>query len=917
METVTPIESFQPTEEQAKIIALFEGQHLVLAPPGTGKTMLLSYRVLHALEQDIPPERILCLTFTVRAAMEMKARIREIARHLALPELGNVHHFCHHFLYSRNLVPQKWQVIDEDTQFELMMEVTDSFPPERIQTIRDKNGEGAIPIQHLLKASASLRQQALRFPEVIIEPVVQNEVYRQNPELVKEISDRYYEQKKMLSVIDFDDLLLYTYYFLAFKSILKREDLCVWVQVDEVQDLNALQMAIIEKLSTPDAHVTYFGDMEQSIFSFMGASAENLNRIAQRCVTHNLIKNFRSKSYLLDLFIRYAVKTLHVQWDYLPLPGAIVARGTHDLKMVDVPAGDRFYERSRAQADYLADMLKKELQEGSLQQTAILVATNKMADAAALALAKAGCEKELYKVSGFDLFSRVELRDFKAYCGAFSDPTDRIAWARLFKLFAKLKTQKEARAIVGKLFEAGFVPSDFLDESYGLFTLPYLQEFKRCVQRERVVVFDTETTGLNRKEDEIIQIAAIEYVAGIPGKTFEVYINAFRELGDSEAIHHISREMLIASGVSSKEGLLAFSSFIGDSVLVAHNLSFDLAMVKAGFARHGVAHDMMSNPMFDTLDLSRRVYPDFKSFKLAELIESLQLDGCNTHNAMDDVLVTGELMMRVVKDASDVISKQADVIRDYERVIYRFRESFAPLWRRMTGFADRGSSYRAEFTEFIRYCFAQSLYAYNDLLSYEDEQVKDPTAAVLKRAEKFMRYTDFAYQEMNAQQPFLTVLVLTRQELRRFKEVDVLVGDERIVISTIHKAKGLQFDRVILMRCENDVFPNPFFCKTPGQEAESARLLYVGMTRAKRQLVLLYSGKMSQFLEPVVDCFHQDTDVFRKATHLFERMDWLGKLLYLTRCKQEKRESEEIEPFINDPDESVRSLAQRMLSPPR
>jgi len=229
METVTLSESFQPTEEQAKIIALSEGQHLVLAPPGTGKTEMLSMRVLHALERGLPPEKILCLTFTVRAAMEMKKRIRATVCHSELPELGNVHHFCHHFLYSRKLVPQKWQIIGENTQSDLMLEVAESFPADRIKSILDRKGEGPIPIQHLLKASASLRQQAFKFPTEIIESVSKNEIYGRNFELVKEIAKRYYEQKNFLSVIDFDDLLLYTYYFLASESILKPEDLCVWV----------------------------------------------------------------------------------------------------------------------------------------------------------------------------------------------------------------------------------------------------------------------------------------------------------------------------------------------------------------------------------------------------------------------------------------------------------------------------------------------------------------------------------------------------------------------------------------------------------------------------------------------------------------------------------------------------------------
>jgi len=93
---------FHPTKEQESIILLSEGRHLVLAPPGTGKTEMLSYRVLHALERGIPHEKILCLTFTVRAAMEMKERILKFGSHRDLPELGNIHHFCHHFFFQKS-----------------------------------------------------------------------------------------------------------------------------------------------------------------------------------------------------------------------------------------------------------------------------------------------------------------------------------------------------------------------------------------------------------------------------------------------------------------------------------------------------------------------------------------------------------------------------------------------------------------------------------------------------------------------------------------------------------------------------------------------------------------------------------------------------------------------------------------------
>ena len=113
----------QLSPEQREILQLNAGRHLVLAPPGTGKTELLALRVRDALLSGIPPDRILCLTFTVRAAKEMEQRIREtVPRGRALPELGNFHHWCHRFLRSRKLVPGGWQVVDEVLQADLMRE---------------------------------------------------------------------------------------------------------------------------------------------------------------------------------------------------------------------------------------------------------------------------------------------------------------------------------------------------------------------------------------------------------------------------------------------------------------------------------------------------------------------------------------------------------------------------------------------------------------------------------------------------------------------------------------------------------------------------------------------------------------------------------------------------------------------------
>ena len=88
------------TDEQQKVVAISAGRHLVLAPPGSGKTEMLSQRIVRAVESGIDPARMLCATFTNRAAFEMRTRVEAHCQEAAMPEVGNLHHFCFRFLCS-------------------------------------------------------------------------------------------------------------------------------------------------------------------------------------------------------------------------------------------------------------------------------------------------------------------------------------------------------------------------------------------------------------------------------------------------------------------------------------------------------------------------------------------------------------------------------------------------------------------------------------------------------------------------------------------------------------------------------------------------------------------------------------------------------------------------------------------------
>ena len=113
------------TPEQESVVALSSGCHLVLAPPGSGKTEMLARRIIGAVEGGVDPSRMLCATFTNRAAFEMRERIRHDGGDLVLPDVGNLHHFCHSFLMSVGRFHRGMHVLDDIQQMEFAKEVVD------------------------------------------------------------------------------------------------------------------------------------------------------------------------------------------------------------------------------------------------------------------------------------------------------------------------------------------------------------------------------------------------------------------------------------------------------------------------------------------------------------------------------------------------------------------------------------------------------------------------------------------------------------------------------------------------------------------------------------------------------------------------------------------------------------------------
>ena len=213
----------------------------------------------------------------------------------------------------------------------------------------------------------------------------------------------YARYKEENHLFDFEDLLLYTYDIYRSDPTCKRYP---WIQVDEVQDLNGMQLAIIDLLTAEDnPMVMYLGDEQQAIFSFMGAKVETLTLLKMRCKgnIHHLQRNHRSPKYLLDVFNDYAEKQLKIDRELLPLSDNDTKATSGDLRIIHSSTIEAEHKDITTEALCLYEQNKEE-------RTAVIVSANSDADRISEAMTEVGLTH--FKVSGRDS----SIHQMSSYC---------------------------------------------------------------------------------------------------------------------------------------------------------------------------------------------------------------------------------------------------------------------------------------------------------------------------------------------------------------------------------------------------------------------------------------------------------------------------------------------------------------------
>lgn len=887
------LSNFTPDACQREVIEAQGGFHLVLASPGCGKTQILTERIRRAHDvEGVAYADMLCLTFTNRAARGMLERINANIADSSVGDVfvGNVHRFCSKFLFGNGLIAAESSVIDEDDaisilarymgedeysvlgdfkrrreysvifHLESMMHQIAMGHPKALRTNTDCiNADDVKAMQRICSvrgcafdaaAMVDIYNNVETYRDLTTADTADYGDYQIIQRLLRkmQLAQQYHQYKKQNNMLDFHDLLLFTYDALNADAAQTEYKRYTWVQVDEVQDLNQLQLAII-KLLTARAYrtVMFLGDEQQAIFSFMGAKLDTLTALKQQsaCQLHHLSVNHRSPKYLLDIFNTFAAEELHIDPALLPDAGLQLQAPLLGNELALLYS--ETYEHEVRDCVQFVDRLRTMFPEST---TALIVNANRDAEDISGELTRRGIGH--FKVSGSDLFSSPELKLLFAHLAVLNNEFNFLAWARLVKGVGVYETNASARNFVRALFDRAILPSDLLrsaaDEADGQNTsATYLQRFVRSYEEQTIVVFDTETTGLNVFEDDILQIAAVKMRNGVvvPGSEFCVYVETDREipamLGD--IVNPIIEERKHHTLLSHHAALRMFMQYADGCRLLGHNADYDWHILDHNLRRYAPEYDLHEShaDYLDSLRLVRLLHPELREHKLKSLLTVLGLEGTNSHLADDDVNATRSVVVHCYKQAKERVEGQRTFLSD-ARVRQRvdiLRRNYGEIYRSAIARLYVRKTYPVENEAMGMKEENVALVA--ELQRFYDALLADNMIQPISGLRYVMAYLSKDMIDSTAEPSLYEQLSNHAMEISTLKEADLCGSssiDERIFVTTIHKAKGLEFDNVIIFDAVDGRMPNFYSRNNPRLLAEDARKFYVALSRARSRLYI-------------------------------------------------------------------------------
>lgn len=433
--------------QQAAAITAGAGPVLVLAGPGSGKTSVLTRRAAYLIsERRVPHHRIMAVTFTNKAAGEMRARIEKLlGQPLRGLQVGTFHATCARFLRmeaeSIDYKPD-YVIYDSDDQQSLVKQVM-----KRLDIDPKRYNPRAI-----LAGISSAKN------EMILPHEFQSVDYF--GEIVKQVYDRYQTALRDANAMDFDDLLLNMVLLLRGSDTLRKkyQSRFEYVLVDEFQDTNKVQYELVRCFAVPQNNVFAVGDEDQAIYAFRGADRRNVLRYRDdyaESTVFLLEQNYRSTQNILD-----AARAV-IDHNRNRTPKAL-----HTDKGRGKPIQVHEAYNERYEAEYVLEQIQQlRLQQGrEYRDFAVMYRTNAQSRAMEQAFVQASAPYVL--VGGVGFYKRREVKDLLAYLRLIHNPDDRVSFERIINVPKRGIGRKSLDSFTGWVTQQGMTISEALNRLF-------------------------------------------------------------------------------------------------------------------------------------------------------------------------------------------------------------------------------------------------------------------------------------------------------------------------------------------------------------------------------------------------------------------------------------------------------------------
>ena len=399
--------------EQELAVQHIEGPMLVLAGAGSGKTRIVTHRIVHLLQMGIPASEILALTFTNKAAEEMRYRIRQLSDRFVLT-------CTFHSLFAKILresiheigFNNRFSIYDEDDSLSLIKTClkTLNYPDER-STVK------------AMKQAISHAKNGLKSPGELEKPSFPSHEFK----MMQETYALYQQKLKEYNALDFDDLLFQCVHLLRASppTLQMYQKRWSFVLIDEYQDTNMAQYVLTRLLVEKHHNLFVVGDPDQSIYSWRGANIHNILNFEQDFAGAKVVKleqNYRSTEHILSA------------------ANSLIAHNTSRYKKElwsTLGAGDKvhihLYNNEQEEAISVTKTISHYKKEGiSLGNMAIFYRTNAQSRALEDRLLK---EKIPYiLIGGISFYQRKEIKDMLSLLRVACSPSDFLSFARTINL---------------------------------------------------------------------------------------------------------------------------------------------------------------------------------------------------------------------------------------------------------------------------------------------------------------------------------------------------------------------------------------------------------------------------------------------------------------------------------------------------